>query len=158
MKKLQKTIVILTALSILFSSCSKLIHSHQEFMETLKTKNDVTSHFGIPDQYQELGDTTRWLYDLTDQKKLSPGNPDPVSLGSNNKESKKMNALLYPSKFLYIAFKKDSVIKSVSREVNFSLRKPQPWKTVILGTGISVMGMAVMTFLAMLSLGDGVHP
>lgn len=150
MKQLQKTIAILAALCILFSSCSKLIHSHQEFMETLKTKNDVTSHFGIPDQYQEVADTTKWLYDLNDQQKLTPGNAEPVSLTIQNKEPKKMNALLYPPKFLYIAFKKDSVIKLASREVNFKLRKPQPWRTVALLSGIFAIGYVFATFVAVM--------
>lgn len=150
MNQIQKIRAILIAVSMLFSSCSKLIHGHQDFLSKLKTMNDVTAHFGIPDQYQELADTTKWLYDLKDQQKLTPGNPDPVSLTIQNKNPKKMDSLLYPHKFLYVAFKKDSVIKLATRDVNFKLRKPQPWKTVALLSGSFAIGYVFVTLLAVM--------
>lgn len=46
------------------SSCTKLLYSHEEYMNRFRTKEGVIAHFGLPDQKIEEGDYTQWLFDF----------------------------------------------------------------------------------------------
>ena len=144
MKSCLKIIACLTAVAVLFCSCSKMVRSHQTFMNNLKTKADVTHYFGYPSQYQELGETSRWLYDLRKQKRTSQRNPNPIKTDHEFEEAKKVQEFDYFDKYLEVTFKNDSVVNSNTVGVKYTLRKPQPLKTVLFVVGILGIGIGLM--------------
>lgn len=142
MKSCLNTIASVTAVAVLFSSCSRVIQRHESFMNNLKTKSDVTYHFGYPAQYQELGDTSRWFYDMQEQKIISQRNPNPIKTPHGFEQAEKVDKFYYADKYLEITFIKDSVLNSTVAGVNYTLRKPQTLNTVLLVVGI--LGVAAL--------------
>ena len=144
MKNLIKMAVCLIAFCALLTSCSKVIRSHRDFMDDLKTKTDLVRVFGYPFQYTETSDTTKWLYNLTEQKQTTQSNPNPIRTSNTFSNSKKVEKFDTIDKYLEVTFLDDSVISSNVSGIKYTIRKPQTLKTVLLvgailaGTGIAI--------------------
>jgi hypothetical protein len=63
MKKL--AFLSMLAASLFMGSCSKEIYSHDEVMQTYRTKEDVIKQFGQPDEILASVDTVQWLYNCS---------------------------------------------------------------------------------------------
>ena len=141
-----KIITCLTAFAVLFSNCSKLVYRHQDFMDSLKTKKDVISHFGGPSEYKLLGDSSKWLYNLNARERINLWKPDRINKNNSDDPGKNVSAFHYPKKMVLITFKNDSVLNYYSQGVDYSLRKPALLETavvVMLGVG-SVLGLSYL--------------
>ena len=65
MRKIKNVITLLLVVFLLMS-CSKNVYSHADFMSKFKSKDQVVSQFGIPNQQSEKEGYTNYTYNFGD--------------------------------------------------------------------------------------------
>ncbi|WDZ99659.1 hypothetical protein [Mucilaginibacter sp. SJ] len=137
---------------IFLSSCSKLIYSHEEVMQSYHTKNDVIRQFGQPDEIMIVNDTTRWLYNC--------GEP---SVFNDTKTKVKVNGVFNAgsgfntipvnvkqfsryNKYVQFAFNHDGkVLNWDSSGLNFAERKAKPLATIgVVATVVTAIAIVIV--------------
>lgn len=145
MKNHTRIIACFTAICVLVSSCSKLVHSHEDFMDRLNTKNDVFQHLGYPDQFRDQNNMSEWLYKLDDQKKLTTKNPEPVSKKRNTGEGEKVGQFdELKGKYVLITFKNDTVTNKQTQGVDFALKRTRVIASILAGAGLG-LGILILS-------------
>lgn len=59
-----KLFSLFTLSLIFFSSCTRVVYSHEDYMSAIKTKSDAISTFGSPTNRTKEGDLEVWTYIL----------------------------------------------------------------------------------------------
>ena len=81
-----KNLIILAIGMLLFSSCSRVVYTHEEFLGRVHTKNDAIYTFGAPSNKSFEGELEIWTYNLgsgTVQSNYANGNATYSSYGAN---------------------------------------------------------------------------
>lgn len=55
--------ILLFAILFTISSCTKILYTHQQYMERFKTKDDVIHGFGIATEKRQENNISEWFYD-----------------------------------------------------------------------------------------------
>ncbi len=137
--------------TLLITSCTKTLHTHQKVLNTYKTRSDVTDRFGLPSEVKtDEAKTTCYYYYANESghfahNRLQSGDP----LSKNNKRAfidvlgkpftlDKPLAINdsythYFDKYSKFIFSDDNkVISSEAKGINLSVRAPDAVKTTAL--------------------------
>ena len=81
-----KNLIILALGMLLFSSCNRVVYTHQEYLGRVQTKNDAIYTFGAPSNKSFEGELEIWTYNLgsgTVQSNNANGNATYSGYGAN---------------------------------------------------------------------------
>jgi hypothetical protein len=134
MKNLLKSMALLSMLSLF--SCSKVIYTQQQVLDTYKTKESIIKKFGAPTE-KLTGDTTEeWLYSYEGR------NPNTEHVNSSSINVANFN--IYERFIKFTIDKQGNVLNWQCVGVDFAERKKAPGKTVALIAG----GVGLIAILA----------
>ncbi|HTE01204.1 MAG TPA: hypothetical protein VK668_18085 [Mucilaginibacter sp.] len=142
MKKLLTRSVILIGLLSL-CSCTKIVYTHKQVMQSYRTKEAVVKQFGLPDEKREANSVTEWLYNCDSASTFAyskkqvriNGTYNPVS-DSSNTNSVTVKQFTPYSKYVKFAFdQQGNVLDYDSKGVNFTEKKKNTVGTVLLLAG-----------------------
>ena len=96
MNKLTKTnrlIPFLLFFTIMSTSCTRIIYSHNDVMDAYRTKSDIITRFGLPTEKRQEGDIEEWYYSFGSRtssvyNNIAYGNNRPVIIGKSNTTEK----------------------------------------------------------------------
>jgi hypothetical protein len=142
MKKLLSGLAMLGALLSLHS-CSKTIYTHDQVMQSYRTKAAVEKQFGLPDEIREANNTTEWLYNCDATSIFGRSKAQIAINGSDNRTVDSLNArslkvTQFTNYFNYAKFTFDPqgiVISWDSHGVNFAKKKKNTVGTILLVAG-----------------------
>lgn len=141
------------------SSCTSLVHSHSEIMGNFKTKEDVISSFGLPDEKIEEGNYTQWLFNYgkgsdgigigNSRTNASVyGNENSV-YGQANTHTSLVTRFSEYNKFVKFTFdNEDRVVSRSSQGVDLSERKSSVGKTLLYVGTVVAVGAALGILIA----------
>ena len=66
-----KNLIILAFGILLFSSCNRVVYTHQDYLGKIQTKNDAIYTFGAPSNKSFEGELEIWTYNLGSGKSIS---------------------------------------------------------------------------------------
>jgi hypothetical protein len=81
-----KNLVLLLLSLTLFTSCNRVVYTHQEYLGRIQTKNDAIYTFGAPSNKSFEGELEIWTYNLgsgTVQSNYANGNATYSGYGAN---------------------------------------------------------------------------
>jgi|SRR6185503_1632065 len=137
MKNFTKAIALLNLL--LSFGCSKVVYTHEQVMNTYKTRSAVTKQFGTPTERRTGDSTEEWLYSY-DRKSAGIAHADTLAKNVANFSN-------YQKFVLFNMDTKGNVLGWQCQGVDFTKRESQPGKTVALVAG----GVAVVAVIAIIS-------
>lgn len=141
MKKLLAGSMILIGLLSL-CSCTKVLYSHRQVMQSYRTKEAVIKQFGLPDEKRETNGVTEWLYNCdststfaSNTKVRINGTYNPI-IDSINTRSVTVKQFTPRNQYVKFAFdKQGKVLDYDSKGVNFAEREKNTIGTVLLVVG-----------------------
>jgi len=157
MKNQIKVLFLLAGLSL--CSCMKIVHTHQQVMQSFKNKESVLRQFGSPDEKREINGTTEWLYNCDSTSNFAASNTlvqrnggyNSVSDSSNN-HTATVTQFTQFTKYIKFTFDpQGDVLRYNSHGVNFAEKKKNPVGTVLLVVGLAA---SVATLVAAVSFHD----
>ena len=152
-KILMGSLALMGLLSIY--SCTKVIYSHRQVMQSFHTKEAVVKQFGLPDQMRETNRVTEWLYNCDSTSTFASntrvrinGTYNPV-IDSINTNSVAVKQFTLHSKYVKFAFdKQGNVLNYDSHGVNFAEREKNTIGTVLLVTGSVAFVIVVASIIS----------
>ena len=137
MKNLIKGLAFLTMLSLF--SCTKVIYTQKQVLDSYKAKQDVIKKFGTPTEKRTVDSTEEWLYSYDGHDAGIEHRSVPVNVANFNLHKR------------FVIFNMDmrgNVLTWQCEGVNFAKRKAQPGKTIALAAG----GVTVIIILATIAM------
>ena len=58
---MKKSFIVILIVFV-FTSCTKVLYTHNDYMQRFRTKQDVINSFGLPTEKREEGDILEWVY------------------------------------------------------------------------------------------------
>jgi hypothetical protein len=139
------------ACGILFSNCTKLVYTTDQYLGNFRTQKGVVTAFGLPTQQRQGQGITEWIYDygsmgIGSTYSLGNANANVNSYGNSSygNASGSISSVSVFSNFQrYVKFTFDNqgnATRYEYRGVDFSERKKARGKTVaLIGIGLAVM-------------------
>ncbi|HTE01205.1 MAG TPA: hypothetical protein VK668_18090 [Mucilaginibacter sp.] len=154
MKKLLTGSMILISLLSL-CSCTKVIYSHRQVMQSFRTKEAVIKQFGLPDEKRETNGVTEWLYNCdststfaSNTKVRINGTYNPI-IDSINTKSVTVKQFTLRSQYVKFAFdKQGNVLDYDSKGVNFAEKEKNTVGTILLVTGSIAFVIVVASIIS----------
>ena len=131
----------LALLSIIaLPGCTKVIYTHQQVIDSYKTKDQLTKKFGIPTQKKMSGDTEEWLYRY---EMKSTGKPI-VSQAENVKTADVTEFTMFKRYIIFAFDKQGNITGQRSEGVDLTQKEKAPGKTIALIGGCVAVTVAVV--------------
>ena len=154
MKKLLTGSLVLMGLLSIFS-CTKVIYSHRQVMQSFHTKESVVKQFGLPDEKKETNGITEWLYNCDSTSTFASntrvrinGTYNPI-IDSINTKSVTVKQFTPHSKYVKFAFdKQGNLLNYDSHGVNFAEREKNTVGTILLVTGSVAFVIVVASIIS----------
>ena len=142
------------------NSCSKIVYTNDQVMQSYHTKNDVVKQFGYPDQKKEAKGVSEWVYNCDTTSNFFYSETKVAINGSYNgilDSLKTVNVNEFASYAKYIRFTFDDggrVLKYDSHGVDFAKRKPNGGGTALVIIGSATAFYIIISILAKHALAD----
>ena len=143
--------LILTGMLSLFS-CTKVIYTHEQVVDSYKTKDQVVKKFGIPAEELINGEVVEWLYPY--DKNNLPGNHS-ISEVESVRTAHVAEFTSYRRYIIFSMDKQGEVIRWKGEGVDLAEKQKDPGATVMLvigGLGATALAVWGVSALAAASL------
>lgn len=111
------------------AGCSKVIYSNEQFMDGLKTKENIVNKLGLPNEKRMAGDVEEWLYKYEDGDRWTKTPVAHIPVTSTDDVS---NLTPYKRFVLFKIDTQGNVLSWTCEGVSFTKRKPAPVTTIAL--------------------------
>ncbi len=140
------TILILFSTATLFS-CTTVIYTHKQVLESYKTKDQVIKRFGQPTESMAGGENEEWLYSFQADNKGPAANPDVKTTN--------VTQFGYYQKYVIFTFDKQGNVTDRKAEgVNLTQKKKAPGKTIALIAGGVTLTAVIVWLVAIAAAGS----
>ena len=139
MKNLFPAALILLSI-IALPGCTKIIYTHQQVIDSYKTKDQLTKQFGIPTQKKMAGDTEEWLY----RYEMSTTGKAVVRQAENVRTADVTEFTLFKRYIIFDFDKQGNITGRRSEGVDFTQKEKAPGKTIALIGGCVAVTVAVV--------------
>ncbi|MGZ3753405.1 MAG: hypothetical protein ACXVB0_09100 [Mucilaginibacter sp.] len=140
MKNLIKALVLLSMLSLF--SCSKVIYTHEQVLDSYQTKQAVTKAFGKPTEKRLADSLEQWLY------RFDTFRTRPVDVSQNVQTAAVTDFSRYNRYLIFTFDRGGNVIRSDFKGVDLTVKKSDPVATIVLiaaGTAIIIGATAYVS-------------
>ncbi len=144
--KILITVLALFSMATLVS-CTKVLYTHQQVMDSYKTKEQVLKQFGIPTEKRMSADTEEWLY----RYELKPTMSKFVVSQLENVKTNDVTEFTIYKRYLVFAFDKQGNITGQRGEgvdLTHKVRDPGGTIALVIG-GIALTALAIVAGTAM---------
>ncbi len=140
--------LLITLYMLTLTSCTKVIYTHNNYMQSFKTKQDLIKTFGLPTQKRQEDTYTEWLYDYgriainsgTNTNLFNSNLPNATTVNGEY-----TNIIKEENRFVkFILDENNNIVSYTSTGVNFTKKKKNVLATLLVTTSVIVGGFGLL--------------